>query len=492
MAHINLKAIWFLASFLSLFTFANAQTCGTAGVQVILNKQSQVDDFLTGVHLGCTHYLGSIRIMDDLDFADNIVNLNGLAGLVTIDGNLIIDRNFALQQIDGLASLQVIQGNLQILNNDALTQLNGLQNLQTIGGDFFIDQNDALISTDGLSQIQSIGGNFMLFQNNVLTNVNGLLSLQTIGGYLNIQQNPQLNQLIGLKNVTQVGGFVLVSQNNALQNCCGLFELFTNQGAIGGAFPNITFNATGCNSINDITSGGPCLPAFSLTANNSSIPCGATNTSTADGTDFGEVEPGVVTIQTFTITNNSTSEIVSITGGTSTNPKFTLIGLPSTLPPASTATFDLAFQSDEFGIETSTIEISNNSILNGPTCSFSVQASQNISAESIPTLGEWGMIFLCLLLLNIGIVAIKSRIFSLASSVVASTETRGERKDAFRMLPIDRPLFIRCLVFTGLLALLMGGFTIYAYGFLTTVDVFGTIICGPMLAYLIHMLLMDE
>jgi len=66
------------------------------------------------------------------------------ANLTTVGGDLIINNNDSLTDLDGLESLTTVGWILYINDNYSLTNLDGLANLTTVDGDLYIDSNDIL------------------------------------------------------------------------------------------------------------------------------------------------------------------------------------------------------------------------------------------------------------------------------------------------------------------------------------------------------------
>ncbi|MCB0532597.1 MAG: hypothetical protein KDD14_10410, partial [Saprospiraceae bacterium] len=103
--------------FLVLFFFASLHLIRAqcpAG-DITLTTQAQVDNFTT-TFPGCTHMLGSLTIGPSAD----IVNLNGLAGVLQIDGNLVITGNTVLTDATGLGGVTSIGTGINIQNNPVL------------------------------------------------------------------------------------------------------------------------------------------------------------------------------------------------------------------------------------------------------------------------------------------------------------------------------------------------------------------------------------
>ncbi len=186
----------------------------------------------------------------DLEISDNqhLADISGLEGLSSIGGSLLIHSNGPLNSLAGLANLSCLGGDININNTFALKNLNGLEGLTRIKGNVYLGFNDGLVSVSGLENIRMIEGNFTSAYNlNVtglsglrglkalggtffidhtgpVTSLSGLDNLRTVGGDLNIStgDGSHLLSLEGLEGLTCVGGRVLISMNTALEKLDGL------------------------------------------------------------------------------------------------------------------------------------------------------------------------------------------------------------------------------------------------------------------------------
>ncbi|NJB84148.1 receptor L domain-containing protein [Wenyingzhuangia aestuarii] len=128
--------------------------------------------------------------------------------------------------ISNLSSLNnIIQiGQLVINNNSQLKNLNGLGNVETIDGSLFIGQgldmkggNSSLENINDLQNIKSIGGHLIIYNNSKLENLKGLDNLESIGRDLIIENNENLTDLCSLKSFLEnfeIKGNYSVKENN--------------------------------------------------------------------------------------------------------------------------------------------------------------------------------------------------------------------------------------------------------------------------------------
>lgn len=166
-----------------------------------LSTQAEVDAF------DCPVVTGTLTIS-----GSDITNLSALSGLRKV-GQLVIENNPNLTNLDGLSSLDTIQGSnessiasLRIRNNALLENIDGLSRLSFMEAHFYttieIDNNPSLINVNGLSSLRKflwVKDGFIVITNNAtLSDVNGLSSLRISGPHIpsslhmDIRSNPLL------------------------------------------------------------------------------------------------------------------------------------------------------------------------------------------------------------------------------------------------------------------------------------------------------------
>src|SRR5690606_2944469 len=92
---------------------------GQCPTNLPLVAQAQVDSFSV-LYPNCTEISGDLVIQGSA-----ITNLNGLANITSITGNLVINQTSALQNLNGLSGLQSVGGSIGIVQT-GLLNLNGL------------------------------------------------------------------------------------------------------------------------------------------------------------------------------------------------------------------------------------------------------------------------------------------------------------------------------------------------------------------------------
>ena len=240
-----------LFSFNSLFATPIAGDC-TTPTNVILNSQTQVDQFVFTYLRDCNtaDILGDLTIKNTSN-VDRIDDLTGLNKVVSVGGNLTIQDNTNLITLDGLQNITTINGALTIHNNNfqnltdlegivqigriaisnnsSLSNLNGLQNLTAIGTtntspSIYIDDNPNLSDISALAGLNSTLVQLSIQNNNSLVNLTGLEQISSVGS-LSISDNDLLQNLTGLSGLTTITGSCFIGPNIALQNLNGLNNL---------------------------------------------------------------------------------------------------------------------------------------------------------------------------------------------------------------------------------------------------------------------------
>lgn len=190
--------------------------------------------------------LSSLATIDDnLTITGNasLSNLDGLSGLTSVGQMVEIANNASLTNLNGLSNLSSIGfwfpsfQSVFISGNPSLTSILGLSQITSLEGEIHIDNNDALRNLDGLESLTTIDGrrgSFTITGNEVLENLDGARSLTSVSGFVSfvtITDNPALLNLNGLASLTRIGsGFSanLVIRNNAvLGNIDSLSSLVT-------------------------------------------------------------------------------------------------------------------------------------------------------------------------------------------------------------------------------------------------------------------------
>ena len=177
-------------------------------------------------------------------------SVTGYLSIYPVNSNLITN-------LDGLAKLTSVGGDLTIRQNRFLTNLDGLVNITSVGGTLTIGHNPALGNNlDGLANITSLGG--LEIYSTVLTNLDDFAHITSIGGTLFIKENEALTNLDGLANLTSVGGALTINAHAVLTNCQGIAQVLgwpngpPDDSVMGNIAIFANSSSTGCNSVEEI------------------------------------------------------------------------------------------------------------------------------------------------------------------------------------------------------------------------------------------------
>ncbi len=248
----------------------NAQSCLPGGIT--FSTQAQIDNFSAN-YPGCTEIEGQVIIEESSP--GEILNLNGLSQLTSIDGNAYIRYNTVLGKLSGLDNVELVGGNLKIYSNPELDHLQNLSNLNFVEGDLLIKGNDDLNNLDGLHNLNSVDGDLIIENNDDLTKVDKLNSLQDLGpdnsliiknnssltkisnlGSLDLIEkdveivgNGLLTDLSGFGDITFIGGNLRIEDNNSLTNLDGMDDLEQISGSLLILDDNSIVNLTGLENL---------------------------------------------------------------------------------------------------------------------------------------------------------------------------------------------------------------------------------------------------
>ena len=199
--------------FLSIFIYSSvhSQPCFPDGVT--LTSQAEIDNFKTN-NPGCTEIGGSLII-----YGDDITNLNGLNGIVSVGFDLNITYTTNLSSLSGLESIRR-SSLVTIAENAALQSLSGLNGLDSIHFTLAIRKNPMLINLEGLNSLKYISNTFSIIDNPQLSSLQGLDSLNYMG-WLYWKGNPSLYNLTGMPLLDTIG-YSIDIERSGLHNLMGL------------------------------------------------------------------------------------------------------------------------------------------------------------------------------------------------------------------------------------------------------------------------------
>ena len=215
---------------------------------------------------------------------ENLVSIEALSNLETVDGNVNIFRNHKLTNLNGLNNITSVSGTMQIFSNDEIVSIEGLESIQSVGEELWIYDNPKLVDLTGLNNLTQIGKRLFISDNLQMTNINALSNLEITTAikmennplitsistfsnltvstleWLSIKQNDALINLSGLENITTITDFLEVNYNDFLINIEGLNNLVS----IGGYLKMTDNNVfSDLNGLSNLTSVGGDLIIFS-------------------------------------------------------------------------------------------------------------------------------------------------------------------------------------------------------------------------------------
>ena len=225
--------------------------------------------YTDAVERGCTS-IGKDLEIDGGGFSYEVTNVDGLSGLTSIGGDLIIWTHRNLMNVNGFSALTSVGGRIVIHEASALTNVDGLSGITSVDK-VQIDQNRALTNLDGLSSLTSANEIYIGY-NDSLTNIDGLSSLTSVGGTLGIFSGEEssataLANVDGLSGLTSVGFLALRTGSSVnLDSLAGL----TSAAGIYIYGPFLT-NIDGLSGITFVGGGDACREA-GLVSTNSRAP----------------------------------------------------------------------------------------------------------------------------------------------------------------------------------------------------------------------------
>jgi hypothetical protein len=169
----------------------NSQLCSIE--KLTLTNQAQIDNFK---NLYCSHFKGDLTIN-----GPDINDLQGLNGIISIDGDLRIHGLDILTNLQGFKFLRNVTGNIIITGNKNLIIISGFNHLDSISGSLTIYENKYLSEISGFNKLIKVGG-YLALRDNLVKTLVGFSSLQ-IAGQFDIR-GKHLNSFSGLHSLTTI------------------------------------------------------------------------------------------------------------------------------------------------------------------------------------------------------------------------------------------------------------------------------------------------
>ncbi len=201
-----------------------------APVNIVFSKQQQIDSFPIK-YPSTTEIVGDVIISHELINKTTIIhNLQPLAQLLSVGGNLIIQENIwdAFSNLDGLENIATIGGDLIIQDNAALRSLDGLQNLTAVNGNLILS-GFSIQTFEPLSNLASIGGNLELYGRRIhrelFNDFNAFNNLESLGGSLILDGFWTMDTLSGFSNISSIPGDLMINGMWSILRDSGLIEI---------------------------------------------------------------------------------------------------------------------------------------------------------------------------------------------------------------------------------------------------------------------------
>lgn len=166
-------------------------------------------------------------LMADVEITPGGDDPSILEGVRRVEGEVVI-HGTTLTNLDFMACLAEVTGEVTIYDNDALTNVDGLWSLSEIGTSFVFSHNDAIVDFDGLPNVTELRDNLLINDNAALEGISGLHRLEALhgttdretgtfyGGNVTIQHNPVLQHIDGLGGLRICRGVIAITNNPVL------------------------------------------------------------------------------------------------------------------------------------------------------------------------------------------------------------------------------------------------------------------------------------
>jgi gliding motility-associated-like protein len=251
------------------------------------NAMEKLIGFNKLIKIGTIFNVSSFKGNLSIENNDVLTEINGFNSLIEVVRNIDIGGNASLINVVGFSSLEKVinisfggqllveipifdklhtLGGLEVWST-GLTDVKGFNNVQVIGdstnysGNLYIKDNDSLLEITGFAKLIKIVAGLDIGQNNKLNSLAGFKNLVEVS-HLGVGGNPSLVSLNGLENIFKVelegGTAINVSGNNSLVDCSALCNLLSKGSVVGEVF--ILDNPSKCSSETEVRE--ECIPDF--------------------------------------------------------------------------------------------------------------------------------------------------------------------------------------------------------------------------------------
>lgn len=149
---------------------------------LIIENQADAQSKLS---MGCNQVDGDLVIR----FSD-LQNLDLLATIQAVEGDVLLEHNSELESLDGLSQLETVGGVLSIFSNPSVAPSLPFPKLKTVERDLIVRANGG-VSELGFGALERVGGGFVFQKNRLLLTckIHDLFDRLEVGGQFIISEN---------------------------------------------------------------------------------------------------------------------------------------------------------------------------------------------------------------------------------------------------------------------------------------------------------------
>jgi hypothetical protein len=177
---------------------------------------------------GALESLQDLETLERVEGSFQVENNSGLTNLQTVRriesvGDLVVTGNTGLRALQ--LNVVSVQGEVRLSDNPDMTELRAFGDLQMVGGNLKIERNNALQNLNGFTAtFTHVGGNLSIQSNTALTDIYELaVNLYTVGGSVIAIKNTSLSRCraddLDLY-IEEIGGGLDIGDNGAEWDPC--------------------------------------------------------------------------------------------------------------------------------------------------------------------------------------------------------------------------------------------------------------------------------
>jgi len=165
-----------------------------------------------------------VNAFSNLDFVEDIYieentfpTLSAFPELIGIDDYLVIENNLLLTSINDFPKLKEGVGDLRINGNQALLNIEGFSELDSVKLKFQIQDSPSLSDISSAFTSLRYNETHIIIENTMIESISNFNNLETCGTFI-LSENPELTSLAGLENLRTVDGEFQLYKNEKLNN----------------------------------------------------------------------------------------------------------------------------------------------------------------------------------------------------------------------------------------------------------------------------------